>query len=195
MAVIIAQRYENINANCQGEIVGNPVYEMLNTDTNITETFTLNKNFEIKPDVKLSTLIMENVFTELTNSQFNSMLITKKVTLENYPASRELTFENETFQIIYDWETTTGEQATQFKLLTDIKIAFLTITSRNALESNFCYPSVELITAGYDQYKTFKIYLNNKQTFTTARKQNFYLAICFADGWQCGMQVPVVRTV
>jgi hypothetical protein len=195
MAIIVAERYQNINANCQGEIVENPVYEMINTDTNITETFTLNKNFEIKPGVKLSSLFMENLFTELTNSQFKSMYITKKVTLENYPARRELEFENETFQIVYDWETTTGEQSTQFKLVTDLKIAFVTIIHRNLLNQNFYFPSVQLVTSGYDQYKIFNVYLNNKQTFTTTAVQKFNMVMCFADGWQCGIEIPVVRTV
>lgn len=195
MAVIIAQRYQNINADCQGEIVGNPVYEMINTDTNITETFTLNKNFEIRRDIPLSLFLMENVFKELTNSQFNSMLITKKVTLENYPASREIEFENETFQIVYDWETTTGEQSTEFVLITDIKLAFVTIIHRSNLNQNFYFPSVQLIGSGINEYKAFKVYLNNKQTFTTTKAQKFNMVMCFADGWQCGIEIPVVRTV
>ena len=193
MAVVTFNRLESLNINCQGEVVGNPVYELINTDTNITSTFSLNKDFVLRNDLTLSSAITDPTFLKLSNSIVNKMTLTKIVTPENYPRQFNLEFTTD-LKIVYDWETITGEQVTEFQIIGEHKFAYVTSNTRINLNANFCYPGIELVYSGINAYKIFKIYLNNKATFTTTRAQFFNVYFCLENGWQGFIRIPIVRT-
>lgn len=185
-----------LNTNCFGEMLL-PTVELINPVTGQITKTTIKKNFVVNPATPVKDLYqyLEYWYEGLSNSKVKSIEYTKRYEVDPsgsaVPTVKLETAED--LQIVYDWETRTGEVETRINVLNQ-KLAYASFdNSRYTLHGYFNHPCIFAYTATTNNQ--IRIYLSSRNTFTTTAEQIFRILICFANGDSGYYEVPVVRTV